>query len=180
MNTAGESFIRPAQLWQEVGLRAEQTVVHLGSGAGFYLIPAAHIVGQNGKAVGIDVLPDMLAEVDNRADHEGISDIVKTIRANLENEAGSTLADNSADWVLVANILHQSDPIKIFREAARIVAANGRVLVVEWDTSASPLGPPAASRLSKQQVEAAFGQAGLKIEREFRPSPYHYGFILVR
>ncbi len=176
----GASFIRPAELWQDIGLRAEQTVVHLGSGPGFFLIPAAHIVGKNGKAIGIDVRTDMLGEVENRAEHEGIKEVVRTIRANLENPSGSTLPEASADWVLVANILHQSDPAKIFLEASRIVAANGRVLVVEWDTAASPLGPPTAKRLTKHDVEQAFAAAGLVLERQFKPSPYHYGLILTK
>ena len=172
------NFIRPEEFWSNLGLRAEQTVVHLGAGAGFYLIPAAHIVGKKGKAIGVDVLPDMLAEIESRARREDVDDIIQTIRSNLENEPGSPLAPNSADWVLVANILHQSDPVKIFKEGLRVVAANGFVVVVEWDTSASPFGPPAASRISKDTVINAAMQVGLHVVREFRPGSYHYGIVL--
>lgn len=152
--------------------------MHLGAGAGFYLIPAARIVGKEGKAIGIDVLPNMLAEIENKARRENVDKIVKTIRANLENNGGSGLAANTADWVLVANIMHQSDPVKILTEAARIVAANGRVVVIEWDTAASPFGPPASQRLPRDVAKSAAAAAGLKVQREFAPSPYHYGFVL--
>ncbi len=178
MSVQEQSFIRPDEFWRNVGLRAEQTIVHLGAGAGFYLLPAAHIVGPKGKAIGIDVLPNMLSEIEGKAKRENIDHIVQTVRANLENPNGSTLADKSADWVLVANILHQSDAVKILGEAARIVAANGKVVIVEWDTSASPFGPPAEKRISKNDIYQALTQVGLKVERELRPSPYHYGFIL--
>ena len=173
-----ESFIRPDDLWHSVGLRADQTVVHLGCGAGFYLVPAAHIVGQHGKAIGIDILPDMLAEVENRARRDRVEDIVQTKRANLESPNGSGIEAGSVDWVLVANILHQSDPQAILQEAKRIMAAHGRLLVVEWGTAASPFGPPPAARRPKEDVIAMAQQLGLAVEREFRPSNYHYGLLL--
>jgi ubiquinone/menaquinone biosynthesis C-methylase UbiE len=172
------SFIRPDKFWQDLGLRAGQTVVHLGSGPGFYVIPAATIVGKSGKCIGIDIQANLLAETESRAAREGVADIVHTIRGNLENERGSTLPPASGDWVLVANILHQSAPAKIFAEAARVVKPDGRVVVVEWDVGASPLGPPGSVRIAKPDALAAAEGAGLKAWREFKPSPYHYGIIM--
>ncbi len=171
------SFIHPDTLLREAGLRAEQIFVHLGCGPGFYLIPAARIVGNGGQAIGIDVRPDMLAETENVANREGLSNI-KTIRANLENAPGSPLKDKSSDVVLVANILHQSDPGKILKEADRIMAANGHIVIIEWDTSASPLGPPASSRIARSEVEEVVTAIGLKIGKTLQPSPYHYGFVV--
>lgn len=171
------SFIRPHDLWDSVGLRADETVVHLGCGAGFYLIPAARIVGSYGKAIGYDILPDMLAEVENRARREQLEDIIKTKRVDLEKPEATELEPASINWVLVANILHQSDPAAILKEAVRIVADAGRVLVVEWDTAASPFGPPAASRIPKQDVIKVAESVGLALEKDFRPSLYHYGLV---
>ncbi len=174
------SFIRPDVLLASIGVRAEQTFVHLGCGPGFYVIPAAKIVGAKGKAFGIDILPDKLAEVENRARQQGVENIVHTLRANLESASGSTLPEKSADWVLVANILHQSDPAKIFAEAARIVAVRGNVAVVEWSTAATPLGPPVESRPHPEDVRHAAELCGLALAKEFVPSPYHFGFIFSR
>lgn len=179
MQTNG-SFIRPHDLWDKVGLRADQTVVHLGCGAGFYLIPAAHIVGPYGKVIGVDILPDMLAEAENRARREQLEDVIKTKRADLEKPEATELEPSSVDWVLIANILHQSDPAAIFKEAVRIVADTGRVLVVEWDTSASPFGPPSAKRLPQEKVIEFATAAGLTVEDQFRPSLYHYGLVLAK
>lgn len=172
------SFIRPHDLWDSVGLRADETIVHLGCGAGFYLIPAARIVGAYGKAIGYDILPDMLAEVENRARREQLEDIIEIHRTDLEKPEATELEPGSINWVLVANILHQSDPVIILKEAARIVADSGRVLIVEWDTAASPFGPPPADRIAKQEVIKVAKDAGLTVEKDFRPSLYHYGLVL--
>lgn len=173
-----QSFIRPEEFWRALGLRAGQTVAHLGCGAGFYIIPAAKIVGSKGKVVGIDILPDMLSEVENKAKRAGVTNIVKTIRSNLENERGSTLDDASVDWVLVANILHQSQPAKILTEAARIVKGDGSIVVIDWDTAATPFGPPTQHRLSEVEVQHIVSQSSLVIKHRFAPSPYHYGLVL--
>lgn len=176
----GTSFIRPDAFWHDLGLRAGQSVVHLGCGPGFYLIPAAKIVGMSGKAIGVDILPNMLEEVEGRAMREGLGSIVHTIRSNLENASGSTLPAASADWVLVANILHQSAPDKILQEAARIVKPTGNVVIVEWDTAATPFGPPVDVRMAKPDVMHLLEPLGLQLQEEFQPSPYHYGLLLTR
>ncbi|MFH1354439.1 MAG: methyltransferase domain-containing protein [bacterium] len=173
-----EPFIRPEKFWCALGLRANQTVAHLGCGAGFYIIPAAKIVGHKGQVIGVDVLPDMLQEVEGRARREGVDDIVRTVRANLENKRGSTLKKDIADWTLVANILYQSDPVKILREAARVTKPGGTIIIVEWDIISTPLGPPVETRVSQSQVLALAEKIKLKFSDEFNPSPYHYGLLL--
>ena len=173
-----QSFIHPETLWREVGLAAGQTVVHLGCGAGFYLVPAARLVGADGKVIGIDLMADLLEEAEGRARREGVDEVVQTIRANLENPEGSTLEADSADWVLVANILHQSSPTAILTEAARLVKPAGQVLVLDWDTAASPLGPPAEVRVPESAAREQAEAAGLALVKAWRPSPYHYGLLL--
>ena len=176
--TSTAPFIRPEKFWRQLGLRANQTIVHLGCGAGFYLIPAAKIVGKAGQVIGVDILPDMLQAAEGRARREGVDSIVRTVRSNLEGKRGSGLDQKIADWTLVANILYQADPAKILGEAARVTKPGGTVIVVEWDIIASPLGPPVATRLAKQQALDIAAKLKLKLQAEFNPSPYHYGLLL--
>ncbi len=171
------SFIRPESLWRSLGLRAEQVVVHLGCGAGFYLIPAAEMVGSKGKAIGVDIRQDMLDEVENKAKRHKVDVIVQTLRANIENTPGTSLHEKSADWVFVANILHQSDPVKVLAEAKRITVANGHIAIVEWNTSATPFGPPVKERRTSAELKEIGESLGLTLEKEFIPSPYHFGIL---
>jgi len=181
MNTANgiaENFIRPGEFLRAAGVRAGQTFVHFGSGSGFYLLPAAKIVGKDGKAIGIDVLTHLLSDVEGKAQREGLVGTVQTVRANLEMAKGSTLPSGSADWVLVANILHLSDVSKIMAEARRVIKDDGAVLVIEWDTGATPLGPPPDDRVAEVETIRVAQEQGLKKVQTLEPSPYHYGLVL--
>jgi ubiquinone/menaquinone biosynthesis C-methylase UbiE len=120
----------------------------------------------------------MLAEVENKAQQYGLSDIITTFRANIENTPGSPINEHSMDWVLIANILHQSDPTKVFQEARRVVSAKGHIVVVGWAMAATPLGPPNERRISEDEVKRIAAENGLDLTKEFAPSPYHYGLIM--
>lgn len=171
------SFLRPEQLWHSVGLGANQTVAHLGCGPGFYAVPAAEIVGDKGTVWCVDILPHLLQEVESRAKRQNVHKAIRTVRADLEKDTGSTLENESVDWVLVANILHQADPSLLFKEAKRIVKPSGKVVVIDWDVAASPLGPPPDVRIPVGQVIEWGEEFGLHRTHQWRPSPYHYGVV---
>ncbi|MCH8748553.1 methyltransferase domain-containing protein [Patescibacteria group bacterium] len=175
-----ETFIRPAELWHDLGLKAGQTVVHLGSGPGFFLIPAAKLVGKTGMVIGVDIFASLLQDLEANVKREDSQAVIKTIRADIESPEGSTLPADSADWVLVANILHQSDPLKVIIEARRLVKADGFIAIIAWLRSATPLGPPLEDRVSKQDILKITEQLHLRLDREFSPSPYHFGLLLTR
>lgn len=177
MNGNGPSFIHPEKFWQSLDLRAGQVVAHLGCGPGFYLVPAAHLVGREGQVIGVDIRSDMLAEAQARCTRAGVGERLRTVRSNLENDQGSTLAEHSVDWVLIANVLHQADPGRLLPEARRIVKRSGTVVVLEWNTTATPLGPPNSRRVPKSVVLGVAERAGLRLVREIVPSPYHYGLL---
>lgn len=178
LGVSSSAFLEPESVLRKIGLRAEQTLVHLGCGAGFWLIPAAQIVGVSGKVIGVDIRPDILSEAASRAQREHLDNIVHTVRGDLERDKGSRLEDEVADLVLVANILHQADSIKILKEAKRLAKVDGRIIVIEWDVAASPMGPPPDQRISEPEVRQIAEGLGLDVMESFTPSPYHYGLIL--
>lgn len=173
-----QSFIRPEILWQTVGLKAGQTVVHLGCGPGFYVVSSAKIVGMGGQAIGVDIRPDMLVETTSRAQREGVEKNVRTIRGNIENANGTTLADASADVVLMVSILHQSHPGKVLSEAVRVVKPEGRLVIIAWNTSATAFGPPVEKRISEADMKETLTNYKLRVVKTFSPSPYHYGLVV--
>jgi ubiquinone/menaquinone biosynthesis C-methylase UbiE len=174
------NFIRPDAVLREAGIREGMRVVHFGCGPGFYAIPAAQFVGPEGRVVAIDIRVPALEEVGHRARLENLQNI-DVMRADLTVPGGSQLPDGWADLVLLANILHQSDPRQVVAEAARVLRpAEGRVLMIEWELVNVPLGPPVEQRVAPDILLAAARLAGLALLRQWKPSPYHYALLFTR
>lgn len=175
-----EHFLRPSAVLREAGIREGMRVVHFGCGPGFYAIPAAQFVGKNGRVAAIDVRTQALEEVSQRAKMERLENL-DIFRGDVAREKGSLLPDDWADLVVLANILHMSDPRAVMTEAARIVRPEtGRVLVVEWELVNIPLGPPVERRIHPNDILAAAKLSRLVLLRRWKPSRYHFAFLFAR
>ena len=111
-------------------LRPGEVVLDLGSGGGFDVFIAARKVGATGRAIGVDMTPEMLAKArKNIGAYRERSGL-----ANVEFRLGEIehlpLADNSVDVVISNCVLNLSpDKPQVWREIARVLKPGGRVAV---------------------------------------------------
>lgn len=111
-------------------LQAGEVVLDLGAGGGFDVFIAARKVGPTGRAIGVDMTPEMLAKA--RRNLAGFREA--TGLANVEFRLGEIehlpLADHSVDVVISNCVINLSpDKPQVWREIARVLKPGGRVAV---------------------------------------------------
>ena len=111
-------------------LRAGETVLDLGAGAGFDCFIAGAKVGATGRAIGVDMTPEMLG----RARRNVAAYAARTGLSNVEFRLGEIehlpVADASVDVVLSNCVLNLSiDKPQVWREIARVLKPGGRVAI---------------------------------------------------
>jgi ubiquinone/menaquinone biosynthesis C-methylase UbiE len=115
-------FRSPERLLAAAGIGAGQSVLEVGCGPGFFTIPAAKVVGEEGNIYAVDVHPAAIAKVKKRIDSGGIRNVTPI----LSNASGTGLPDKSIDLAFVFGLLHIAGGIEdVLSEAHRVLKPGG-------------------------------------------------------
>jgi ubiquinone/menaquinone biosynthesis C-methylase UbiE len=122
-----DQFFDPDAILDGLGIRdLSGNIVDLGCGYGTFSVPAAR--KNKGMIYALDIEKDMISAIQMKANEAGLKNI-HAIHMDFMME-GTGLPDNSCEYVMLVNILHAEDPLKILAEANRILTWSGQVGII--------------------------------------------------
>jgi arsenite methyltransferase len=152
-------------------IRAGEVVVDLGSGGGLDVFLASRLVGPEGKAIGIDMTPEMIERAQSNAQNGGY----QNVEFHLATIDHLPLADDSVDCVISNCVINLApDKTAVFREIARVLKPGGRLAVS--DIALKGELPPAIAQSMAAYVGCIAG--AIKID-DYRKSLLAAGFVHV-
>ncbi len=140
-------------------LKPGETVLDLGSGAGFDALLSADKLGPEGRFIGVDMTPEMLARARTNAVNAGYAGTVEFREGLIED---LPVASESVDVVISNCVINLSpDKPQVFREAFRVLKPGGRIAVS--DIVLTEVLPPEVARMAASWV-ACLGGASTEEE----------------
>jgi SAM-dependent methyltransferase len=107
-------------------IKSGQTVLDLGSGAGFDAFLAANRVGKYGRVIGIDMTPEMITKARTNAVKGGYQNVEFRL-GEIEN---IPLVDNYIDVIISNCVINLSlDKKRVFQEVFRVLKSGGSFMV---------------------------------------------------
>lgn len=167
---ARDEWQRPEVVLEALALEPDAVVADIGSATGYFPVRIAPRVPE-GRVWGVDVEPAMVRYLNARARRAGLGNLFSVL-----GTPDDPLLPEPVDRVLMVDTYHHvEDRAAYFETLAGSVAADGRLVVVDFAEGQTPVGPPAAMRIPPEQVRRELESAGWTLERALRDSlPYQY------
>ena len=166
----------PEAILGSLGLGPGQVVADVGSGDGFFTLPAARMVGPRGAVYALDPSVGRLTRLHEKAEDEGLENI--RIRAGTAEEF--VVCEGCADLVFFGICLHDfADQTAALRNAMTALKPGGLLASLDWKKEETLrqgdlLGPPVEIRFSEDEAETMIREAGFAIESVEPSGEYFY------
>jgi ubiquinone/menaquinone biosynthesis C-methylase UbiE len=161
----------PESILKKIGVKKGYTFIDLGCGGGFFSIPAAIMVGEEGRVYALDADPKAINVTREKAVAKGL--------LNLECRVGraeeEVLCNNCADVIFFGSVLHDfEDPLKVLTNSRKMLKPAGWLIDLDWKAMPMEIGPPQEIRFSEQKASKLISTAGFSIDNTRESGPYHY------
>jgi len=158
-------------LLEALAIKPGMTICDLGCGNGFYTLELARRVGPRGRVYAVDIQPEMLRMLAERAADEGLANI----RPVLGTVVDPRVPAGTIDLMLCVDVYHEfSHPELMLARIRGSLAAGGQLVLAEFrgEDPAVPIKP--LHKMTKAQIRAELEPAGFRIAREFDRLPWQH------
>jgi len=166
-----DAWQKPEEVLAAMELTDPETkVADVGAGTGYFVVKIARRLPA-GRVFAVDVEPDMVRYLRERAAREGLSNVSAVLAA-----VDDPKIPEPVDVILIVDTLHHIARGAYMTKLRAALRPGGRIVVVDFLPEAT-MGPPKEHRLSAEDVASDAKAAGLVVLREAR-LPQQYVLVL--
>jgi SAM-dependent methyltransferase len=125
-----------------------------------------------GRVYGVDIEPDMVKYLSDRAKREKRDNVVA-----IAGAPGDPRLPEKADLILMVNVFHHiEDRAAYFRKLQAFLNPGGRIAIIDYRLD-SPDGPPKSARLAPESVIGELKGAGYALAQQYGFLPNQYFLV---
>jgi ubiquinone/menaquinone biosynthesis C-methylase UbiE len=171
---ARDAWQKPKELVAALALTPGMTIADLGAGTGYFSRYLSRAVGDTGTVFAVDTEPNMVAHLRERAEQEQTANVIPVL-ASFDDPR---LPRGAIDLVLIVDTFHHLDHrLEYLQRLGRALKPSGRVVIVDWQAKALPVGPPLEHKIARDQVVDEMHAAGYRLADEPAVLPYQYVLV---
>jgi precorrin-6B methylase 2 len=166
-----ETEEQPQLVIDALEIKPGQTIADLGAGSGYYSFRIAPLVGRSGKVLAIDIEPQMLEAIAQRAQREQVSNVA-TVRSSARDP---NLAPGSVDLLFMVDVYHELEyPYEVMTEVRAALKPDGRVALIEYRAEDPQVAIKPVHKMSERQVRRELEAAGFRHVKTVRTLPLQH------
>ncbi len=167
----------PAKLLKALEIQTGQTVCDLGCGNGFYTFSLAEKVGPRGKVLAVDIQPEMLDLLRDRAEARNFPNI-EPVLGEVDDPH---LPAGAVDLVLLVDVYHEfSHPEEMLAAMRTSLSPTGRVALVEFRAEDPAVPIKRLHKMSQRQCLKEYAANGFKLVGQFDELPWQHVLFFAR
>ena len=169
-----EAEERPSLAVQGLKLEPGMVVADFGAGSGYYTERLARAVGPTGRALAVDLQPEMLQLVGTRAKKLGLTNI-ELVRSTPDDPR---LPPGGVDLILMVDVYHElAAPQRVLRAMKTSLSPRGRIAILEFRKEDPKVPIREEHKMSVAQAVQEFGAEGYVLDRRVDSLPWQHLLI---
>jgi ubiquinone/menaquinone biosynthesis C-methylase UbiE len=154
-----------------LGVKRGMNICDMGCGNGFYTLQLAKMVGDRGHLYAVDIQPEMLKLLNDRADKQGVTNF-SPILGTFTNPR---LPSGKIDLILLVDVYHEfSHPEQMLAAMRDSLSPEGLVALVEYRAEDPEVPIKPEHKMTKAQIMKEFPANGFKLAKEFDGLPWQH------
>jgi len=166
-----DEWQKPHEVIQALALKPDAVIADVGSGTGYFAVRLANMVPQ-GRVYGVDIEPDMVKYLSDRAKREKRSNVVA-----IAGAPDDPRLPEKADLIVMVDVYHHiEDRAAYFRKLEASLKPGGRIAIIDFRLDSAD-GPPKSARIAPEKVIGELKGAGYALAAQYGFLPDQYFLV---